>query len=128
MHAYFEAATVIITLVLLGQLLEARAHNQTSGAIKKLLELAPNEATRVDADGNDHLVSIHDIIVGDILRVKPGDKVPVDGLVTEGGSNIDESMISGEPLPIAKKVGDDVTSGTINGTRSFLMRAEKSGF
>lgn len=126
-HAYFEAATVILTLVLLGQLLEARAHNQTSGAIKKLLELAPNEATRVDANGNDHLVSIHDIIVGDILRVKPGDKVPVDGLVTEGGSNIDESMISGEPLPIAKKVGSDVTSGTINGTRSFLMRAEKVG-
>lgn len=126
-HAYFEAATVILTLVLLGQLLEARAHNQTSGAIKKLLELAPNEATKVDADGNDHIVSIHDIIVGDILRVKPGDKVPVDGQVTEGGSNIDESMISGEPLPIAKKVGDNVTSGTINGTRSFLMKAQKVG-
>ena len=126
-HAYFEAATVILTLVLLGQLLEARAHNQTSGAIKKLLELAPNEATKVDADGNDHVVSIHDIIVGDVLRVKPGDKVPVDGVITKGGSNIDESMISGEPLPIAKRVGDDVTSGTINGKKSFLMKAQKVG-
>ncbi len=123
---YFEAVTVILTLVLLGQLLEARAHNQTSGAIKELIKLAPTEATLVTADG-DKVISIHDIKKGDLLRVKPGDKIPVDGLITEGNSNVDESMITGEPIPVDKSKGDTVSSGTINGIRSFVMEAEKVG-
>ena len=126
-HVYFEAATVIITLVLLGQLLEAKAHSQTSSAIKKLLNLAPKEAIIVDENGNDRKVSIHKIKVGDILRVKPGDKIPVDGIVTEGNSNIDESMITGEPLPVSKEKGDKVSSGTLNSKYSFLMEAKKVG-
>ncbi|SHJ17927.1 MULTISPECIES: heavy metal translocating P-type ATPase [Flavobacterium] len=125
-HLYFEAATVIITLVLLGQLLEARAHSQTSGAIKELLKLAPTEATLVE-NGKDKVISIHDIKKGDLLRVKPGDKIPVDGKIMEGTSTIDESMITGEPIPVDKKTGDEVTSGTINGNRSFVMVAEKVG-
>ena len=125
-HLYFEAATVIITLVLLGQLLEARAHSQTSGAIKELLKLAPTEATLVQ-NGTDKIISIHDIKKGDLLRVKPGDKIPVDGKIKEGESTIDESMITGEPIPVDKKTGDDVTSGTINGNKSFVMIAEKVG-
>ena len=125
---YFEAATVIITLVLLGQLLEARAHSRTSGAIKELLSLAPSEATIVRDDGTEETISIHDIKVGDKLRVKPGDSIPVDGIMAEGGSgSIDESMISGEPIPVDKKAGDAVSSGTINGTKSFVMKAEKVG-
>ncbi len=124
---YFEAATVIITLVLLGQLLEARAHSQTSGAIKELLKLAPTEAVLVTPNGRDTIISIHDIKKGDLLRVKPGDKVPVDGVITEGQSSIDESMITGEPIPVDKKVSDLVSSGTINGTKSFVMQAEKIG-
>jgi Cu+-exporting ATPase len=123
---YFEATTVILTLVLLGQLLEARAHSQTSGAIKALLKLAPTEATLVK-DGIDSVISIHDIKKGDVLRVKPGDKIPVDGKITDGESNIDESMITGEPIPLDKKNGDGVISGTINGNKSFLMVAEKIG-
>ena len=123
---YFEAVTVILTLVLLGQLLEARAHSQTSGAIKELLKLAPTDAVLVTDDG-DKVVSINDIKVGDLLRVKPGDKVPVDGKITEGHSNIDESMITGEPIPVDKKAGDAVSSGTINGNQSFIMVAEKVG-
>ena len=123
---YFEAVTVILTLVLLGQLLEARAHSQTSGAIKELLKLAPSEATLVGKNG-DEVISIHKIKKGDLLRVKPGDKVPVDGKITEGHSNIDESMLTGEPIPIDKKVGDSVSSGTINGTKSFVMLAQKIG-
>ncbi len=123
---YFEAVTVILTLVLLGQLLEARAHSQTSGAIKALLKLAPTKATLVTSDG-DKVVSIHDINKGDLLRVKPGDKIPVDGKIIEGHSNIDESMITGEPIPVAKAKGDSVSSGTINGTKSFIMIAEKVG-
>lgn len=125
-HLYFEATAVILTLVLLGQLLEARAHSQTSGAIKKLLQLAPSEATLVTAEG-DKVISINAITKGDLLRVKPGEKVPVDGSITEGGSSIDESMISGEPIPVDKTVGDPVSSGTVNGNRSFVMRAEKVG-
>ncbi|MEO7976022.1 heavy metal translocating P-type ATPase [Flavobacterium sp.] len=125
-HLYFEAATVIITLVLLGQLLEAKAHGQTNGAIKQLLKLAPTEAT-LTANGNDKVISIHDIKKGDLLRVKPGEKIPVDGKITTGESNIDESMITGEPIPADKKVGDAVISGTINGTKSFVMIAEKVG-
>jgi len=123
---YFEATTVILTLVLLGQLLEARAHSQTSGAIKELLKLAPTEATLVTPKGNK-VISIHDIKKGDLLRVKPGDKIPVDGKITEGHSTIDESMITGEPIPVDKTVSDAVSSGTINGTKSFVMIAEKVG-
>jgi Cu+-exporting ATPase len=123
---YFEATTVILTLVLLGQLLEARAHSQTSGAIKELLKLAPTEATLV-IDGGDKVISIHDIKKGDLLRVKPGDKIPVDGKITQGESTIDESMITGEPIPVDKKKGDTVVAGTINGTKSFVMIAEKVG-
>ena len=123
---YFEATTVILSLALLGQLMEARAHSQTSGAIKELLKLAPSEAILV-IDGVDKVVSIHDIKIGDVLRVKPGDKIPVDGKITQGESSIDESMITGEPIPVDKKTGDDVKSGTINGNKSFMMIAEKVG-
>ena len=123
---YFEAVTVILTLVLLGQLLEARAHSQTSGAIKELLKLAPTEATLVTSEG-DKIISIQEIKKGDLLRVKPGDKIPVDGKITEGHSNVDESMITGEPIPVDKQVDDEVSSGTINGTKSFVMKAEKVG-
>lgn len=125
-HLYFEATTVILTLVLLGQLLEARAHSQTSGAIRELLKLAPTEATLV-RDGNDIVISIHDIKKGDLLRVKPGDKIPVDGKITEGESSIDEAMITGEPIPVDKKKEDHVIAGTINGNKSFVMEAEKIG-
>ena len=125
-HVYFEAATVILTLVLVGQVLEAAAHSKTSSAIRELLELAPNQATRVE-DGIDRLVSIESIKVGDILRVKPGEKIPVDGALTEGNSSVDESTITGEPIPVEKSPGDRLISGTINGNRSFLMRAEKVG-
>ena len=123
---YFEATAVILTLVLLGQLLEARAHSQTSGAIKELLKLAPTEAILV-IDGNDKIISIHDIKKGDFLRVKPGDKIPVDGKITDGESSIDEAMITGEPIPVDKKKDDNVIAGTINGNKSFMMIAEKVG-
>jgi P-type Cu+ transporter len=123
---YFEATTVILTLVLLGQLLEAKAHSQTSGAIKELLKLAPTEATLV-IDGNDKVISIHDIKKGDVLRVKPGEKIPVDGNITIGETSIDEAMITGEPIPVDKKVADKVIAGTINGNKSFVMIAEKVG-
>lgn len=125
-HLYFEAVAVILTLVLLGQLLEARAHSQTSGAIKALLKMAPSEATLVQ-NGEDKIVSIHNITVGNLLRVKPGDKIPVDGLIKEGNSSIDESMITGEPIPVDKKEGDNVSAGTINGNKSFIMEAQKVG-
>ena len=125
-HLYFEATTVILTLVLLGQLLEAKAHSKTSGALKELMKLAPVEAVLVQ-DGKDKVISIHDIKKGDVLRVKPGDKIPVDGKIIEGESTIDESMISGEPIPVDKKTDDAVIAGTINGTQSFLMVAEKVG-
>lgn len=125
-HVYFEAATVILTLVLLGQLLEARAHSNTNAAVKALLKLAPNKATKV-VDGQEVDVSIDKIGLDDILRVKPGDRIPVDGVITEGGTSIDESMITGEPIPVDKSAGDKVSSGTINGNQSFLMRAEKVG-
>ena len=123
---YFEATAVILTLVLLGQLLEARAHSKTSGAIKELLKLAPSEATLV-VDGQDKIVSINSIKKDDLLRVKPGEKIPVDGVIVEVNSGIDESMISGEPIPVDKTVGDKVSSGTINGTKSFVMKAERVG-
>ena len=125
-HVYFEAATVILTLVLLGQLLEARAHSNTNSAVKALLKLAPNKAIKV-VDGQDVEVSIDKIVLGDILKVRPGDKIPVDGVITEGQATIDESMISGEPIPVDKSEGDKISSGTINGNQSFLMKAEKIG-
>ena len=125
-HIYFEAATVILTLVLMGQMLEARAHSKTNSAVKELLKLAPNTAIKV-FDGKEQEVSIDQIAIGDILRVKPGDKIPVDGSLTEGHTSVDESMISGEPLPVGKQVGDQLSSGTINGNQSFLMKAEKIG-
>ena len=125
-HVYFEAATVILTLVLLGQLLEARAHSKTNSAIKKLLKLAPNKAIKV-VDGEEVEVSIENIELNDILRVKPGDKIPVDGVITEGDTTIDESMITGEPIPVNKSKDDKVSSGTINGNQSFLMKAKKVG-
>ncbi|PKA82486.1 Cu2+-exporting ATPase [Ulvibacter sp. MAR_2010_11] len=125
-HVYFEAATVILTLVLLGQLLEARAHSKTNSAVKELLKLAPNEAIRI-VDGKEEKITIDKIQIGDLLRVKPGDKIPVDGVITEGQSTIDESMISGEPIPVSKKEGDTIRSGTINGKQSFVVKAEKVG-
>ena len=125
-HVYFEAATVILTLVLLGQVLEARAHSKTNSAIKELLKLAPNKAIKV-VEGEEIEVSLDDIEIGDVLKVKPGDKIPVDGIITEGQSAIDESMITGEPIPVNKVAGDKVSSGTINGNQSFLMKAEKVG-
>ncbi|MEI6535311.1 MAG: copper-translocating P-type ATPase, partial [Verrucomicrobiaceae bacterium] len=123
---YFEAAAVIIVLVLLGQVLELRARSRTCSAIKALLNLAPPTARQV-AEGGDHEVPLDQVKVGDWLRVVPGDKVPVDGEVVEGHSNVEESMITGEPLPVEKKVGDKVTGGTVNGPGSFVMRAERVG-
>ena len=125
-YVYFEATTVILTLVLLGQLLEARAHGKTNSAIKELLKLAPNQATRI-VEGKEEIVAIDDIQKGDLIRVRPGEKIPVDGSIREGESTIDESMISGEPVPVDKKPGDNVSSGTINGNRTFVMIAEKVG-
>ncbi|PIB34936.1 copper-translocating P-type ATPase [Reichenbachiella sp. 5M10] len=125
-HLYFEAATVILTLVLLGQLLEARAHSKTNAAVKQLLNLAPHQAIRVE-NGKETIISIDAIKVGDHLRVKPGDKVPVDGYLIEGSSTLDESMITGEPIPVDKVVDDLVSSGTINGKGAFVMKAEKVG-
>ena len=125
-HVYFEAATVILTLVLMGQVLEARAHSRTNSAIKELLKLAPNKAVRV-VDGLEETISVDKIQKGDVLRVKPGDKIPVDGIIKKGKSSIDESMITGEPIPVDKQEGDKVNSGTINGNQSFTMTAEKVG-
>jgi len=125
-YVYFEATTVILTLVLLGQLLEARAHGKTNRAIKELLKLAPNKATKI-IDGKEQVVAIDSIQKGDFIRVKPGEKIPVDGSIKDGESTIDESMISGEPIPVDKTAGDKVSSGTINGNKTFVMVAEKVG-
>jgi len=125
-HVYFEATTVILTLVLMGQVLEARAHSRTNSAIKELLKLSPNTAVRV-VDGKEETISVDKIQQGDILRVKPGEKIPVDGSIKKGKSSIDEAMITGEPIPVDKAEGDKVSSGTINGTQSFTMTAEKVG-
>jgi len=124
---YFEAAAVITTLVLLGQVLELRARGQTNAAIRLLLGLAPNTARIVRADGSEDDVPLEQVQPGDILRVRPGEKVPVDGVVTEGSSSIDESMVSGEPIPVEKTAGDRLIGATVNGTGSLLMRAEKVG-
>ncbi|HEY5869413.1 MAG TPA: heavy metal translocating P-type ATPase [Candidatus Tectomicrobia bacterium] len=124
---YFEAAAVITTLVLLGQVLELRARSQTSSAIKALLGLAPKTARRLRDDGRDEDVPLDQVQPGDRLRVRPGEKVPVDGVVLEGASAIDESMITGEPIPVEKVAGDHVTGGTVNGTGGLVMRAERVG-
>jgi heavy metal translocating P-type ATPase len=124
---YFEAAAVIVVLVLLGQVLELRARSRSSSAIKSLLELAPNTAFRVKPDGSEEEVRLDLIQLGDILRVKPGGKIPVDGQVSEGHSYVDESMITGEPLPVVKQAGDRVSAGTVNQTGAFLLWADKVG-
>jgi Cu+-exporting ATPase len=124
--SYFEAAAVITVLVLLGQVLELRAREQTSGAIRALIDLAPKTARRV-RDGAEEDVALDAVAVDDILRVRPGEKVPVDGIVTEGRSSLDESLVTGEAMPVTKESGDTVIAGTLNATGSFLMRAEKVG-
>jgi heavy metal translocating P-type ATPase len=124
---YFEAAAVIVTLVLLGQVLELRARSRTNNAIRSLLELAPNTALRIKPDGSEEEIHLDQVQVGDILRVKPGGKVPVDGEIIDGHSNVDESMITGEPVPVEKHGGDKVTAGTVNQTGSFALRADKIG-
>ena len=124
---YFEAAAVIVTLVLLGDVLQLRAMGRTSQAISELLKLAPNLAWRVRDDGAEEEVPLENVAVGDRLRVKPGEKIPVDGTVLEGSSRVDESMITGEPMPVQKNHGDKVTGATVNGTGSFVMRAERVG-
>ena len=124
---YFEAAAVIVTLVLLGQVLELRARQRTGAAIKALLDLAPKTARRIDADGNDEDVSLDRIQPGDRLRVRPGEKIPVDGIVREGRSSVDESMVTGEPIPVEKNPGDPVIGATVNGTGSLVMEAQRVG-
>jgi Cu+-exporting ATPase len=124
---YFEAAAVIVTLVLLGQVLELRARGQTGAAIKALLGLAPKTARRIKKDGSEEDVLLDQISPGDILRVRPGEKVPVDGIVTDGASSVDESMITGEPIPVQKQPGDRIIGATVNGTGALLMKAEKVG-
>lgn len=124
---YFEAAAVITVLVLLGQVLELRAREQTGGAIRALLDLAPKSARRIKSDGTDEDVSLDSISVGDRLRVRPGEKVPVDGRVVEGRSSVDESMITGESMPVSKDAGSRVIGGTMNRTGGFVMAADKVG-
>ena len=124
---YFEAAAVITTLVLLGQVLELRARSQTSSAIKALLGLAPKSARLVGADGNETDVPLEDVTAGMLLRVRPGEKIPVDGVVVEGKSLVDESMVTGEPVPVEKNIDANVVGGTVNGTGSFVFKAERVG-
>jgi Cu+-exporting ATPase len=124
---YFEAAAVIVVLVLLGQVLELRARERTSGAIRPLLDLAPRTARRIRADGTDEDVAIDQVIVGDRLRVRPGEKVPVDGAVVEGRGSVDESLVTGESMPATKAVGDKLVAGSINRTGAFVMRADRVG-
>ena len=123
---YFESVCVILTLVIMGQMMEARAHMKTGKAIEALMNLSPDTANLI-VDGKEKKVSLAEVKINDILRVKPGEKIPVDGKIIEGNSNVDESMITGEAIPVEKKSGDKVTSGTINGNGSFLMRTEKVG-
>ncbi len=125
-HVYFEAAAVILTLVLLGQVMELRAHSKTNSAIRGLLNLVPPVARRI-RNGQEEEVALEEVHAGDLLRVRPGEKVPVDGIIDEGNAVIDESMITGEPIPAEKSTGDTVTGGTINGKTSFILKAEKVG-
>ena len=124
---YFEAAAIIVTLVLLGQVLELRARSNTSAAIKSLLGLAPKTARRINADGSDTDVPLEQVAVGDRLRVRPGERVPVDGVLVEGATTVDESMITGEPIPVEKMASSRVTGGTVNGTGTFVMEAQRVG-
>jgi Cu+-exporting ATPase len=124
---YFEPAAVIVVLVLLGQVLELRARSRTSSAIRNLLGLAPKTARRIEADGSDRDVPLSEVHVGDRLRVRPGERVPVDGVVLEGRTTIDESMVTGEPIPVEKETDAQVTGGTVNGTGTFVMKAERVG-
>jgi Cu+-exporting ATPase len=124
---YFEAAAVITTLVLLGQVLELKARSSTSAALRALLGLAPKTARTIAADGSEHDVPLDHVMKGDVLRVRPGEKIPVDGVVSEGRSTVDEAMVTGEPIPVEKHAGDRVIGGTVNGTGSFVMRAERVG-
>jgi Cu+-exporting ATPase len=124
---YFEAASVIVTLVLLGQVLELRARSRTGAAIRGLLELAPRSARRIGEGGEEEDVPLEAVVPGDLLRVRPGEKLPVDGVVIDGSSSVDESMLTGEPIPVAKRPGDRVVGGTVNGAGSLSMRAEKVG-
>ena len=124
---YFEPAAVIVVLVLLGQVLELRARSRTSAAIRNLLGLAPKTARRLDPDGVERDVPLDLVVVGDRLRVRPGERVPVDGIVIEGATSIDESMVTGEPIPVEKTTQSAVTGGTVNGTGTFVMRAERVG-
>ena len=124
---YFEAAAVIVTLVLLGQVLELRARHQTGAAIRSLLGLAPKTARRIQPDGQEAEVPLDRVQVGDLLRVRPGEKIPVDGVVVEGTSYVDEAMVTGEPIPVEKKPGERLIGGTVNGTGGFVMRAERVG-
>jgi P-type Cu+ transporter len=124
---YFEAAAVIISLTLLGQILELKARSQTSAAIKSLLGLAPKTARRIGADGSEEDVPLTHVHVGDLLRVRPGEKVPVDGVVTEGASAVDESMLTGEPLPVSKRPGDKLIGATLNTSGALVMRSERVG-
>ena len=124
---YFEAAAVIVTLVLLGQVLELKARGQTGAAIKALLGLAPKTARRIKKDGSEDDIPLDQVRPGDVLRVRPGEKVPVDGVVTEGASAVDESMITGEPIPVQKQSGDRIIGATVNGTGTLIIRAEKVG-
>lgn len=123
---YFEAVCVILTLVILGQLMEAAAHRKTGNAIRELMNLSPDEANII-INGEEKRILLSQVKIGDFLKVKPGEKIPVDGKITEGSSNVDESMITGEPVPVEKNVNDTVSSGTINGNQVFIMKAEKVG-
>ncbi|MCK4706376.1 MAG: YHS domain-containing protein, partial [Gammaproteobacteria bacterium] len=124
---YFEAAAVIVALVLLGQVLELRARSQTNSAIKMLLGLAPKTARIVRENGDEEDIPLEHVVVGDLLRVRPGEKIPVDGYVENGNSSVDESMVTGEPIPIEKTIAEKLIGSTVNGTGSLLMRAEKVG-
>lgn len=124
---YYEAAAVIVTLVLLGQVLELRARSATSGAIRSLLELAPQTARKILDDGTEEEIDLAEVQSGDLLRVRPGEKIPVDGEVLEGRTTVDESMVTGEPVPVEKTLGDKATGGTVNGTGSIVMRATHVG-
>jgi Cu+-exporting ATPase len=124
---YFEAAAVIVTLILLGQVMELRARSQTGAAIKALLGLAPKTARKINADGSEEDIPLEHVQAGDVLRIRPGEKVPVDGVVLDGSSTVDESMISGEPIPVRKQKGDRVIGATVNTTGALSMRAEKVG-